>query len=212
MTPSPPTLLRRVRSALTHGCGSGTLLHGPAGCGKSSIARGLAEQLSWPVIFLDVQWQSTPGGTEALLHSKLQAARAAAPCVLVIDELHALAPAAAAPGSIEVRLALQLADGLQELRTCAVFTLGICREPDTVHASVRRSGRLHHALAIRAPSAAERADILEALAARLLPDESSSNRSSEEERKRVGGGPLQRDEGQLCCNEGSDRCANCSKT
>ena len=89
------------------------------------------------------------------------ARRAAAPCVLVIDELHALAPAAAAPGSIEVRLALQLADGLQELRTCAVFTLGICREPDTVHASVRRSGRLHHALAIRAPSAAERADILE---------------------------------------------------
>ena len=168
----PSTLEERIRASLGRGCGAATLLHGPAGCGKTEIARSLAAQLPWPVHFLDVQKQTggQPGSAEAkALGAGLMAAKMAAPCVVVIDELDALAPATVPPSSIESHLALQLAEGLQELRGYAVFALGICREPNSVHPAVRRSGRLHHELAVRAPLATERADILEALAARLLP-------------------------------------------
>lgn len=152
------------------------LLHGPAGCGKTSIAHSLEQELPWSVLFFDMKRvlgaanKLRDGGEARALHAELAAAQAAAPCILVIDEVNALAPAEALPGSVEAALALQLADGLQQLRSSTVFALGICREPTAVHASVRRSGRLNYQLAVRAPSADERIAILMRHAAKLLPD------------------------------------------
>jgi len=175
-------LRARISAALGAGVSAATLLCGPAGCGKTLLARSLADAASaaalpWPVRWLEVGLKPHAGAAAMALHTQLAAARAAAPCVLVIDELHALAPADAAPGSPEAELALQLARGLSALRgdeldggaPGAVFVLGLCREPEAVHPSVRRSGRMSHELAVPAPSPAQRVAILEAHAARLLP-------------------------------------------
>jgi SpoVK/Ycf46/Vps4 family AAA+-type ATPase len=105
-----------------------------------------------------------------------------APCVLVLDEVNAIAPAGAMPGSLESRLALQLADGIQRLRSEAVFVLATCREPAMVHTALRRSGRLHHALTIPAPSPVQRADILENIADKLLPSSCEGQHEREQMR------------------------------
>lgn len=171
-------LAARIDAALSASIGGASLLHGPAGCGKTRLVDALGRRLSWPIVRVSVERVCRPriGGAEAALHAELDAARARAPCVLIIDELHALAPANALPGSMESRLALQVADALQELRASAVYTVGVCREPEALHAAVRRSGRLHHQLGLRAPSPAERSAILESLAEQLLPSGEAGDR------------------------------------
>ena len=171
-------LAARIDAALSASIGGASLLHGPAGCGKTRLVDALGRRLSWPIVRVSVERVCRPriGGAEAALHAEFDAARARAPCVLIIDELHALAPANALPGSMESRLALQVADALQELRASAVYTVGVCREPEALHAAVRRSGRLHHQLGLRAPSPAERSAILESLAEQLLPSGEAGDR------------------------------------
>ncbi|KAL7558673.1 hypothetical protein ACA910_010046 [Epithemia clementina (nom. ined.)] len=71
----------------------GVLFHGPSGCGKTLAATCLAASCGLPMIrvrpadILD-KWL---GGSEAALRSIFQRARSAAPCILFLDELDALA-------------------------------------------------------------------------------------------------------------------------
>ena len=71
----------------------GVVFHGPSGCGKSLAATCLAASCGLPMIrvrpadILD-KWL---GGSEAALRSIFQRARGAAPCILFLDELDALA-------------------------------------------------------------------------------------------------------------------------
>ena len=156
-------LLARAAAALEAGVGGGTLLYGPPGCGKTMLARALGLELA-----VHTEWLPPTASSHAELAAALQAARAAAPCVLVMDELQSLAPAAVAAGSTEERTALQLADGVQALRGARVFVLGVCRAPHDVHVALRRGGRLHHQLAIHAPDPTERYAILLQHAAGML--------------------------------------------
>ena len=185
--PLPPTveeeLHQRIGIALSDGVGGGALLHGPAGSGKTRLANHLTAALpQYPVRWLDAQKIGAAagmrvGGAEAALRLQLRAAAVAAPCVLVVDELPAIAPTGTMAGSVESTLALQLAEGIDDLRASNVFTLGLCREPESVHDAVRRHGRLHYRVPLRVPSPAERTNILLGLAERLLPpDETASGR------------------------------------
>ena len=71
----------------------GVVFHGPSGCGKSLAATCLAASCGLPMIrvrpadILD-KWL---GGSEAALRSIFQRARGAAPCILFLEELDALA-------------------------------------------------------------------------------------------------------------------------
>ncbi|KAL3929012.1 MAG: hypothetical protein SGPRY_002141, partial [Prymnesium sp.] len=97
---------------------------------------------------------------EALFEEQLDAVRAAAPCLLLIDEIQNIAPSSVAAGSQAVQLALQLADAIQRLREWRVFVLGVCRDVGEVHPALLRSGRLHHMIGIRALTPSQRLRIL----------------------------------------------------
>lgn len=72
---------------------SGVLFHGPCGVGKSMAAQCLASSMSLPVVKVaasDVldQWL---GGSEAAIRSLFARARSASPCVLLFDDIDAIA-------------------------------------------------------------------------------------------------------------------------
>lgn len=72
---------------------SGVLFHGPSGVGKTMAAQCLASSMSLPVVkvaaadILD-QWL---GGSEAAIRSLFARARSASPCVLLFDDIDAIA-------------------------------------------------------------------------------------------------------------------------
>ena len=71
----------------------GVIFHGPSGCGKSLAATCLGAALGWPMIrvapvhVLDKYL----GGSEALLRQYFAKARQAAPCILLLEEIDAIA-------------------------------------------------------------------------------------------------------------------------
>ena len=80
------------------GCGAprGVVLHGPPGCGKTSLARALAADLApRGVKFLNVSCtglvRAEVGSSERALAEVFAAARRAAPCLLLLDQIEVIA-------------------------------------------------------------------------------------------------------------------------
>jgi SpoVK/Ycf46/Vps4 family AAA+-type ATPase len=83
---------RSPRRQLQRALRGGLLEYGPAGCGKSFIARAIAGELGvgfLPVDLVELLGRR-PGEAQRTLHEVFQAARLGAPCVLLLDQLDAL--------------------------------------------------------------------------------------------------------------------------
>ena len=159
----------------------GVLLHGPAGCGKTSLARCAAAAVN--ANFVEVHAaqlvSSTVGASERALASLFAAARAAAPCVLFLDGLDALAPVrgfdTTTEGTMDRLLSLLLTeiDGAQPHGDDAggaglppVTVLGATRDRESLDPSLLRPGRLDVHLHVGYPDAAQRERLLEQMLAR----------------------------------------------
>ena len=146
----------------------GVLLHGPAGCGKTSLARLVASAAA--ANFVEVHAahliSSALGASEAAVARLFAAARAAAPCVLFLDGLEALAPPRGADTSTEgtmdrlLSLLLTEMDGALRFDGPPVVVLGATRHKADLDPSILRPGRLDVHVAIGTPSAAERERLL----------------------------------------------------
>ena len=92
---SPALALARAMRTLRVGPPRGLLLHGPTGCGKTAWARALARAAG--LRLLHVACPRLPsryvGDSEAAVRAAFRAARAAAPCLLLLDDLHVIAAA-----------------------------------------------------------------------------------------------------------------------
>ncbi|KAJ1626578.1 P-loop containing nucleoside triphosphate hydrolase protein [Pavlovales sp. CCMP2436] len=98
---SPETLLKwGVRPS------RGVLLYGPSGCGKSALAHAAALESGANVLSVQAASLLGPvvGESEAAVRALFAKARAAAPCVLILDQLEALAPIRGADTSSEQTL------------------------------------------------------------------------------------------------------------
>ncbi|MEQ4302614.1 AAA family ATPase [Plantactinospora sp. B6F1] len=151
----------------------GVLLYGPPGCGKTFLVSALAgtgraNVLSVKGAELLSKWV---GESERAVRELFRRAREAAPTLVFLDEVDALAPlrGQATDGGTTDRVVAALLtelDGVEPLRN--VVVVGATNRPDLVDPALLRPGRLERLVYVPPPDAAARAEILRA-AARSVP-------------------------------------------
>ena len=143
----------------------GILLSGPPGGGKTLLARAVAHESG--VNFISVKGPELlskwVGESEKGIREVYKKARQAAPCIVFLDEIDALAPQRGDGGGNHVteRVVSQLLtelDGIEELR--GVVTLATTNRPDILDSALLRPGRFDLQIEIGLPDAATRRAIL----------------------------------------------------
>jgi ATP-dependent 26S proteasome regulatory subunit len=147
------------------GAGGGVLLFGPAGCGKTLLARATAGECGLPFSNVRIEEILDPyfGASEANLHDAFVQARRFAPCVLFLDELDAIAYARRKHTSNAGRpLVDQL---LQELDSIGsdnegMLVLAATNAPWDVDEAMKRPGRFDRVVFVPPPDPPARERIL----------------------------------------------------
>ncbi|HUY50171.1 MAG TPA: CDC48 family AAA ATPase [Streptosporangiaceae bacterium] len=143
----------------------GILLTGPPGGGKTLLAKAVAHESG--VNFISVKGPELlskwVGESEKGIREVFKKARQAAPCIVFLDEIDALAPSRGGGGENHVseRVVSQLLtelDGIEELR--GVVTLATTNRPDIIDSALLRPGRFDVQIQIAAPDTATRRAIL----------------------------------------------------
>jgi SpoVK/Ycf46/Vps4 family AAA+-type ATPase len=134
----------------------GMLLYGPPGCGKTFLARAVAGELG--AAFLAVSLADVLdmyiGNSEKNVQELFSTARAAAPCVLFLDELDAMGQKRSLTRNSGMRTTVnQLLTELDGIgsRNEGVFVLAATNHPWDVDPALRRLGRLDRTLLVLPP-------------------------------------------------------------
>jgi transitional endoplasmic reticulum ATPase len=145
----------------------GVLLYGPPGCGKTYLVKaiagtGKANVLSVKGAELLSKWV---GDSERAVRELFRRAREAAPTLVFLDEVDALAPTRgqATDGGTTDRVVAALLtelDGVEELRN--VVVIGATNRPDLIDPALLRPGRLERLVYVPPPDGPARAAILRA--------------------------------------------------
>jgi len=143
----------------------GVLLHGPPGCGKTLLARAVANEseanffsINGPEIMSKFY-----GESEARLREMFQQAQQNSPSIIFIDELDAIAPKREeVTGEVERRVVAQLLalmDGLAGRGN--VIVIGATNRPGALDPALRRPGRFDREIEIGVPDKQGRHEILQ---------------------------------------------------
>ncbi|XP_053475689.1 nuclear valosin-containing protein-like [Ictalurus furcatus] len=143
---------------------AGVLLAGPPGCGKTLLAKAVANESG--LNFISVKGPELlnmyVGESERAVRQVFQRGRNSAPCVIFFDEIDALCPRRSGHESgATVRVVNQLLtemDGLETRRQ--VFIMAATNRPDIIDPAVLRPGRLDKTLYVGLPPPEDRHAIL----------------------------------------------------
>lgn len=145
----------------------GVFLHGPPGCGKTLIARAVANETE--AYFTNISGPEIMGKfygeSEGRLRSVFEDAQAHAPAIVFIDEIDAIAPKREEMGGekqVEKRVVAQLLallDGLESRGQ--IIVIGATNIPNAIDPALRRPGRFDREISIPIPDKNGRLEILE---------------------------------------------------
>ncbi|KAM3853162.1 nuclear valosin-containing protein-like [Vipera latastei] len=146
---------------------AGVLLAGPPGCGKTLLAKAVANESG--LNFISVKGPELlnmyVGESERAVRQVFQRARNSAPCVIFFDEVDALCPRRSDRESgASVRVVNQLLtemDGLESRRQ--VFIMAATNRPDIIDPAILRPGRLDKTLYVGLPPPSDRLAILKTI-------------------------------------------------
>jgi len=145
----------------------GVLFYGPPGCGKTLLAKAIANECQANFISIKGPELLTMwfGESEANVRDIFDKARAAAPCVLFFDELDSIAKSRGGSGGdgggAADRVINQLLtemDGMSGKKN--VFIIGATNRPDIIDSAILRPGRLDQLIYIPLPDELSRQSIL----------------------------------------------------
>lgn len=146
----------------------GVLFYGPPGCGKTMLAKAIANECQANFISVKGPELLTMwfGESEANVREIFDKARAAAPCVLFFDELDSIAKSrgmSAGDSGGSDRVLNQLLtemDGMGAKKN--VFVIGATNRPDQIDGALLRPGRLDQLIYIPLPDQGSRLAVLKA--------------------------------------------------
>ncbi|MEM4602012.1 MAG: AAA family ATPase, partial [Desulfurococcaceae archaeon] len=151
----------------------GVLLYGPPGCGKTLLAKAVANESS--VNFIAIRGPEIlskwVGESEKAVREIFRKARVHAPTIIFIDEIDALAPIRGlnADSGVTERVVTQLItelDGIKDLGN--VVVLAATNRPDLVDHALLRPGRFDKLVYVPPPDFKARLEILR-IHTRFLP-------------------------------------------
>lgn len=147
----------------------GVLFYGPPGCGKTLLAKAIANECQANFISVKGPELLTMwfGESEANVRNIFDKARGAAPCVLFFDELDSIAKSRGSgmgdAGGASDRVINQILtemDGMGKKKN--VFIIGATNRPDILDPAIMRPGRLDQLVYIPLPDEPGRLSILKA--------------------------------------------------
>jgi ribosome biogenesis ATPase len=153
---------------------AGVLLYGPPGCGKTLLAKAVANESG--ANFISVKGPELldkyVGESEKAVRVVFDRARSSSPCIVFFDELDSLVPRRGSDngggGGVSERVVNQLLtemDGLESRRS--VFVIAATNRPELIDPAMMRPGRLDKLLYVPLPTALERVSILKTLALKV---------------------------------------------
>ncbi|GAV55702.1 hypothetical protein ZYGR_0AY00940 [Zygosaccharomyces rouxii] len=157
----------------------GVLLHGPPGCGKTSIANALAGELQVPFVSISAPSvvSGMSGESEKKIRDLFDEAKSLAPCLMFFDEIDAITPKrdGGAQREMERRIVAQLLTSMDELNMektggKPVIVIGATNRPDSLDAALRRAGRFDREICLNVPNEISRVHILKKLVQNLKID------------------------------------------
>lgn len=160
-----PELYSRLGVEITRGI----LLHGPPGCGKTSLAQAIANEIGVPMLRISAPEviSGMSGETEAKIRDLFAEAKKLAPCIVFIDEIDAIAlKRESAQREMERRIVAQLSTCMDELTLeqtggNPVIVIGATNRLDALDPAFRRAGRFDCELKLGIPNVAARNKILQ---------------------------------------------------
>ncbi|KAJ4306916.1 Ribosome biogenesis ATPase rix7 [Collariella sp. IMI 366227] len=146
---------------------AGILLWGPPGCGKTLVAKAVANESK--ANFISIKGPELlnkyVGESERAVRQLFARAKSSAPCILFFDEMDALVPkrddSLSDASARVVNTLLTELDGVGD--RSGIYVIGATNRPDIIDEAIRRPGRLGTAIYVGLPSATDRVDILRTL-------------------------------------------------
>ena len=147
----------------------GVLFYGPPGCGKTLLAKAIANECKANFISVKGPELLTMwfGESEANVRDLFDKARQASPCVIFFDEMDSIAKArgsggggASEAGDRVINQILTEIDGVGARKS--VFVIGATNRPDILDPAIMRPGRLDQLIYIPLPDYESRLSIFQA--------------------------------------------------